>query len=109
MFAAAGAGGVGLHAVGVRRDEQAMDVLHLPAVVHQLDGQPIEQRLIARLRAAQAEVEHVVDERRAEVAQPDVVDGHAGGERVLAVGDPAGEGQPAAGARAAAARSPSGG
>ena len=27
-----------------------VDVLHLPAVVHQLDGQPIEQRLVARLR-----------------------------------------------------------
>ena len=47
---------------------------------------------------SQAEVEHVVDQRRAEMPQPDVIDRHARRERILAVGDPFGESQPAAGA-----------
>src|SRR5207253_302162 len=49
--------------------------------------------------AVAAEVEHARYDRLAEVPQPDVVHGHAGGERVVPFGDPAGESEPAAGTR----------
>ena len=44
-----------------------------------------------------AEVVAGLDEAAAEVALPDAVDHHAGGERVLRIGDPAGQGEAAAG------------
>src|SRR5262245_37078626 len=65
-----------------------MDVLHLPTVFHQLHCEPIEQWLITRLRASQSEIKHVVDQRRAEVTQPNVVDRDTSGQRVLAISEP---------------------
>ena len=68
-------------------------------MLHEVHGEPIEQVGVQRLRGAATEVRDVRDQRLAEVAGPDVVHEHAGGERVLAVGEPVGEGEAAACAR----------
>src|SRR5262249_2529612 len=47
----------GLHAVGVARDDQAVDGLHAPAVLHELHGEPIEQFGVRGAFAVPAEVE----------------------------------------------------
>src|SRR5438128_666443 len=51
---------------------------------------------MARSLTAAAEVKRGLNERSAEVPAPEVIDGDAGRQRVLGVGDPAGQGSPAA-------------
>ena len=55
----------------------------LQPLLHELDGEPVEQLRVRRRLAVAAEVEDGRDQRRAEVPQPDVVDGHAGRQRVV--------------------------
>ena len=52
-------------------------------MVHELGRQPVEERGIRGRGAVQTEVEHVPDQRPAEVARPHVIDGDAGRQRVL--------------------------
>ncbi len=91
-------GRVGMRVASIRgaRDDQPVDRLHAPAAIHQLGGQPVQQRGVARRLAVAAEVVHRRHDRPAEVPAPDVVDRHPRRERVGLVGDPAGEGQPTA-------------
>ena len=73
-----------------------MQMLQAPPVLHEIHREPVEQFGVDRQRGAAAEVRDVRDEWLAEVARSDVVHQHAGSERVLAVGQPVGEGEPAA-------------
>src|SRR4051794_21561472 len=65
-----------------------MNALHLPVVIHQLDREPIQQSLVAWLRRAQPEIECVVDKRRTEMTQPNVIHRDASGQRILSVHQP---------------------
>src|SRR5262249_27393530 len=75
--------------------DQPVQPFHVPARLHELDRQPVEQFMMDGTRGPQAEIEDRTDEGLAEMPHPDLVDRHPRGERVLAVGDPAGERQPA--------------
>ena len=68
-----------------RRDDQAIEPLQVPAVVHQVVGEPVEQFEFRRRRAAEAEVGHRLDQRPVHVPHPDVIDGHPRGERVFPI------------------------
>ena len=73
-------------------------MLQAPARLHELDGQPVEQGVMFGPGGSQAEVGHRADQGLAEMARPDVVDRDAGRQGVAAVDDPAGQGEPPAGA-----------
>ena len=66
-------------------------MLHIPLGVDELDGKPIEQRLVGREFALGAEVSRVLAQRGAEELCPKAVHDDAGGERVLAGDEPLGE------------------
>src|SRR5258705_73426 len=66
-------------------------MFHAPAVLHEFHSQPVEQFGVCRTRATAAEVENGGDERRVEMARPDVIHGDASGERISAAGHPTGE------------------
>ncbi len=87
-----------LPAIGRAGDYQPVQSLHLPAAVHQLDRQPIEQLRMRRRLAVHAEIVLGGDERDAKMPQPDVIHGHSGSQRVFAGRDPPGKRQPSAGA-----------
>ena len=70
----------------------------LQPLIHELDGQPVEQCRVRRRRALAAEVEDRRHQRLAEVPHPDVVDGDAGRQRMPRIGHPAGQRRAAAGA-----------
>ena len=63
-------------AVGAGRHDQAIEPLQVPAVVHQVVGEPVEQLFFWRRRAAEAEVGDRLDERPVHVPHPNVIDGH---------------------------------
>ena len=89
-------------AVGRRVDDQPMQVLEAPAVVHELDGQPVEQLGMRRRLALRAEVLAGRDDAGAEVRLPDAVDQRSRRGRRPAVD------QPARRTSAASARAPAG-
>src|SRR5579885_3791518 len=60
-----GADGGGLP-VGGRGNDQALDVFHVPVVVHEFDGQPVQQLGVGRLVALGAEVFGGEDDTAAE-------------------------------------------
>src|SRR5262249_52929307 len=60
---------------------------------------PVEQLGVCRPLTVAAEVADTFHQGAVEVPQPDVVDGDAGGQRVVAGGQPARQGETAAGAR----------
>ena len=94
---------------GRRHDffDEAFDV---PAVVAEIDGQPIEQFGMARVLALGAEVGGGGDDAGAEEDLPEAIYFDAGGERMLAHRDPLGEAEAvgAGGRRRAAAGSTAG-
>jgi hypothetical protein len=53
--------------VGVREHDLAMQVLEAPAVLHEVDGQPVEQLGVGRPLASGAEIVGRADETLAEV------------------------------------------
>ncbi len=72
-------------------DDQPMDRLERLAAVAQLDGQPVEQLRMRRLRAVAAEVVGRVHQSPAEVIVPDAVDDRSPGQHVGGAGDPLGQ------------------
>ena len=74
-------------------DDQAMELLHRPAGLHELDGEPVEQLRVGRRLALVAEVLERAHEAAAEEGLPLAVDRDARGERVLRGEEPAGERQ----------------
>lgn len=79
-------GRLGVASVGGGGDDGAMEVFHAPMVPHPIASEPIEEREVARGGMFASEIEHIIDERGAEVSHPDLVDGGAGEERVVGVG-----------------------
>ena len=77
--------------VGGGRDDLFDEALHVPAVLHEIDGEPVEQFGVARLLALRAEVGGGGDEAGAEEDLPEAIHLDARGERVLAHRDPVGE------------------
>ena len=69
-----------------------MQMLHGPAMVHELGGQPVEQLWMRWRGALAAEVENRGHQRPTEMPGPDVIDENARGERIPPVGDPVGQG-----------------
>jgi curved DNA-binding protein CbpA len=87
---------VGALAIDRAGDQQPMQRLHAPALVHQFRGQPVEQGWVQRRGAVSAKVEHPGHERLSEVAQPDVVHRHPCRQRIVPMSDPAGKRQASA-------------
>lgn len=77
-----------LHAVRIAGDYQPVDFLHRPAGIHQFDCQPVEQFGVTGCLAVAAEIVRAGDNRPAEMPQPDMIDGHARRQRVIARCDP---------------------
>jgi hypothetical protein len=70
--------GLGGLSVGGGRDDRAEQLLLAPAALHELDGEPVEQVGVARLRRADAEVLGRLDDPRAEQGLPGSVGCDAG-------------------------------
>ena len=85
-------------AVGGGSEDQAMESLQLPSVLHEIVGEPVEEFGMRRALAHGTEIRGRADEAAAEVMHPDAVHQHAGDERIRAAGEPPGEGQAPAGA-----------
>ena len=66
-------------------------MLHVPAAVHELDGEPIQQRLVGRHFALAADVDERLRQADAEVPLPQPIDDDAGRERIVAADEPAGQ------------------
>ena len=75
-----------------------MQFLQAPAALHELDRQPVEQLRVRRRRALTAEVVLGLDNPSAEVLLPHAIDGHARGQRVTRIHQPAGKVKPVGGA-----------
>src|SRR5688572_7697849 len=73
-------------------------MFHAPAVLDEFDREPVQQRRMRRRLRARPEVGDVRDQTAAKVARPDVVYGHARGEWILRLGQPARKGEAASGA-----------
>ena len=78
------------------RDDQAVNRLHAPSAFHEFHSEPVEQGGVRRPLAVAAEVVDRRNDRPAEMAAPEMIDGHPGRQRVGPIGDPASQGQPAA-------------
>ena len=68
-----------------------MEALHLPAVLHEVRGEVVEQLGVRGLLGHVAEVVGRVHEAFAEVLGPGAVHGHAGGDRIVLGDDGLGE------------------
>src|SRR5262249_32535982 len=66
-------------------------LLDVPAVVHELHGQPVEQLRMAWRFALGAEILSRLDQTGAEQLLPEAIGGHASGQRMLTRHQPAGE------------------
>ena len=88
-----GGSGEGRLPIGRTREEGAEEVLLTPTVRHELDCEPVEQRLMSGRRRAQAEVVGGLDQALAEDGLPKPVDGDAGGGGRTGIDQPASEGE----------------
>ena len=68
--------------VGAAEHDRADELLHRPAVAHELHGERVEQFGMARLLAGRAEIIRRAHEALAEEMQPDAIHQHARGERI---------------------------
>ena len=75
-----------------------MELLHVPLVIYQLAGQPVEQFGIHWRIAFASEVKDGAYHRLAHMPHPDVIDCHAGGEWISRIGNPLGQCSSTAGA-----------
>ena len=71
----------------------------IPAVLHEISGQPVEQLRVGGGFAVEAEVARRVHDALPKVVLPDAVDEHPGGQWVLSVGQVGGVSDAAAGGR----------
>ena len=72
----------------------------IPAVLHEISGQPVEQLRVGRRLAVEAKVARRVHDTLPKVVLPDAVDEDPRGQRVLSIGQVTGLGDAAAGGRA---------
>ena len=87
-------GGRRLHSIRLRHHNQFMEMLHVPAGIHQFDRQPVEQFMVQWLRCPKPEIINRSDQRLAKVPSPDLIDGDPCCQRIAAIGDPARQCQP---------------
>ena len=80
--------GFGALAIRLAVDHQLEHVLEVPAAVHQLGGEPVEQFGMKRQVALAAKLLAAAHDAGAEEAFPQAIHGHAGGERVVAAHEP---------------------
>ena len=73
-----------------------MQLFERPVLVDEVCGEKIEQLGMCRRVGAKSEIAGRADQSRAEVMQPDAIDDHAHGERVIAAGDGPRQLEPAA-------------
>src|SRR5262245_23946865 len=76
--------------------DQPMELFQRPTTIAEFDGQPVEQLGMRRFAAHFAEVIGCIYETSAEVVMPDAVDDGAPRQRVVRIGQPAGQGRAAA-------------
>ena len=81
-------------AIGRRGDDRSQQVLQAPIVLHEVDGQPIEQLGVRRRRGANAEVLGRFHDPDAEHRLPDAIDRDSSRRRRTPIDEPARERQP---------------
>ena len=64
------------------------EAFHVPAVVHEIDGEPVEQLGMRRALALEAEIIRCAHQPGTEEHLPHLIHKHAGSERVLLRRDP---------------------
>ena len=82
------------HLVGIGIKDDAVDVLHGPAVCHEFVGEPVQKFGMGRSTAQFPEVFRTIDQSLAKVPAPDAVDDDSGGEGISRVRQPVGQFQP---------------
>ena len=93
-----GTGQRGVHPVGGRGDDEPVEVLEAPIVVHQFAGQPVDQFGVLRRATLATKVEESRRQGRTKMPIPQVIYRHPCGQRIAWIGDPAGQGCAASGA-----------
>ena len=73
--------------IGGGQHDVLVQLLEAPAILHEPRGEVIEQRLVGRFIATEAEVARCADDGLAEVPAPHAIDDDAGGEGVVFAGD----------------------
>ncbi len=73
---------------GAARDDEADNVFHIPAALHELHRQPVENFRINRALALQAEVSRCAHQAGAEEHLPEMIHDHPRGERIFPRHDP---------------------
>ena len=92
-------------AIGRRGHHQPVDRLEPPAAGDQLGGEPVEQLGMRGRLAPNAEIARRRHDPPAEMVLPEPVDDHPGRQGIVGLGEPAGQGRPAAGLVAVPGRS----
>ena len=59
--------------------------------IHEFGCQPIEQGGMSRTSPVLSEIKNTRNDRLAEVPQPDVIDRNTRSQRIISIGNPAGE------------------
>ena len=75
--------GRGRLAIGRRRDHQLEELLHVPARLAELDGQPVEQLRMRWAARPEPKSPAVLHQARAEDLLPEAIDRDAGRQRIL--------------------------
>ena len=77
-------------------DEMLVQMLEAPAMLHEICGQPVQQSRMQGRAPAGSEVGDGGHEAAAKMPRPHIINRHAGGQRMIAAGQPMSEGQPPA-------------
>ena len=99
-----GGGDGGVLTIGLAHDDELEGTLEIPAVLDQVDGEPVEEFGVDRTLTLQAEILGGAHESLPEQHLPKVIHSHAGGQGVILGGQPAGQAE----ARARFVRGPAG-
>ena len=82
-------------AVRVGGDDQVIELLDRPSIVHEPRGQIIKEFGVRRQTTGTAEVVRIARDAFAEVPRPDTIDNDSGGQRIGGIDDPVGQCQAA--------------
>ena len=75
--------------VGLAGDDEAVEFLERPAVIHEADGQPVEELRMGRRAALESEVLLGLDDAATKEGGPGAIDDDACGEGIFAADEPA--------------------
>ena len=81
-------GGIAGPPVSFGKEHRAHDVLHVPAALHEFDGQPVQQLGIRRRLALRSEVVQDLGNSRPEEELPQSIHEDPRGQRVVAIHEP---------------------